>query len=291
MLEAGLIASRFLHYAALLLLFGAALYPLYGGDKTAIATLRLRPFLTAMAALALLSLLSWFLFAAAGMAGDIGAIANTSVLGAVLNTTDFGQLWSARLIVNLTLLIFLLLGRTRFVLLLAALLLASLAGTGHALEPPQARSWHVASDAIHLLAAGAWLGGLWPLARALGTERQPAQTAKTLLRFSMMGQGAVALLLVSGLINGRFLIGTPAGLMASLYGALLAAKILLFAAMVSLAALNRFWIGPRLNAADARDRAAWLGRLRRHVVAEQLLGFAVLAIVAWLGTLNPISVW
>jgi len=44
------------------------------------------------------------------------------------------------------------------------MLLVSLAGVGHSqIEEGAAGAVHVVSDAAHLLAAGAWLGGLVPL--------------------------------------------------------------------------------------------------------------------------------
>ncbi|MCP2001341.1 hypothetical protein [Nitrobacter winogradskyi] len=52
--------------------------------------------------------------------------------------------------------------------LLAAVLLASLAGTVHAqIEEDWAGVMHIVADAVPLLAAGAWLGDLIPLALIL----------------------------------------------------------------------------------------------------------------------------
>jgi hypothetical protein len=51
----------------------------------------------------------------------------------------------------------------------AAVLLATLAGTGHtAAERGLDRVVHLCVDALHLLAAGAWLGSLFPLIFLLG---------------------------------------------------------------------------------------------------------------------------
>ena len=70
------------------------------------------------------------------------------------------------------------------------------------------------------------------------------------------------------------------------YGRLLAFKLALFAAMLALAAANRFWITPAL-AQQTDDAPRWVARLRRHVFAEQALGLAVLMLVGVLGAQAP----
>jgi putative copper resistance protein D len=58
--------------------------------------------------------------------------------------------------------------------------------------------------------------------------------------------------------------------------------------MLGFAAMNRFWITPQfVRPLPTDDRHTWLGRLRKHVLAEQVLGLAVLAAVSILGTLQP----
>ena len=55
--------------------------------------------------------------------------------------------------------------------ILSAVLLASLAGVGHSqIEDGWAGVIHEASDVAHLLAAGAWLGGLVPLDHVFGEQ-------------------------------------------------------------------------------------------------------------------------
>jgi putative copper resistance protein D len=68
------------------------------------------------------------------------------------------------------------------------------------------------------------------------------------------------------------------------YGRLLMFKIGLFLAMLGLAAVNRLWISPALTTGN---QAVWLARLKRHVLAEQVLAALVLLAVAVLGTLDP----
>ena len=65
------------------------------------------------------------------------------------------------------------------------------------------------------------------------------------------------------------------------YGRLVLLKIGLFAAMVAIAAVNRFHLTPRLPAAGA------LRALQRNSLAETGLGLCVLLFVGALGTLAP----
>ena len=181
--------------------------------------------------------------------------------------------------------------------LLAALLFVSLAGTGHAqIEDGWAGVMHVVADAAHLLAAGAWLGGLIPLAlilhRDLGTDLNigPKDMDRILMRFSGMGYVAVATLIGSGLVNSWFLVGSLSGLLNTPYGQILLGKLALFGGMLALAVANRFWLVPSmsvLRTGTAGELAIWSTRLRRHVLGEQFLGYAVLLAVSILGTMQP----
>jgi putative copper resistance protein D len=177
---------------------------------------------------------------------------------------------------------------------LAAVLLASLAGTGHA--QIEEGVVHVASDAAHLLAAGAWLGGLVPLGFILLDYDYSIRNGepifdldRILLQFSGMGYVAVAMLIASGFVNSWFMIGSVTSLLKTLYGQILFGKLALFAAMLALAAANRFWLVPRLieTRAGSRAPAVWLGRLRYHVLGEQFLGLLILLAVSLLGTMRP----
>jgi copper resistance protein D len=96
----------------------------------------------------------------------------------------------------------------------------------------------------------------------------------------------VALLVLTGVINGWILIGPEQALNLgdTLYGRLLAVKLILFLAMLGLAAANRFRLTPMLGGAFEQQAAA---KLKRNVALETIAAFAILALVAWLGTLAP----
>ena len=172
MLEAGLIISRFLHFAAATALFGASLYPFYTYHVRAEAQpAQLSRWLTSTLAVAafvaLLSNVLWLAFVTANMNDALSAAVDPAALTSVIHDTGFGQLWIVRLTLNALVVVLavshLFFAKDRqqrlFLPLLAAALLASLAGTGHTqTNEHMGRYVHTASDAAHLLAAGAWLG-------------------------------------------------------------------------------------------------------------------------------------
>jgi copper resistance protein D len=307
MIDLGLVVARLLHYGAVTTLAGVSFFPLYAYAATEPKELfRWRQAVLLSAAVAaLLSGLLWFAFSVANMSGTLAGVADREVLWMVLNEMSFGRVWTARLVLSI-----IMVGlfwnrvvskfsprRDLITPVLAAVLLISLAGVGHSqIEEGVEGKIHVVSDAAHLLAAGAWLGGLVPLGYILllhGREREPAQRSdlnEILLRFSGMGYVAVATLIGSGVLNGVFLIGSVSALFATPYGQLLIVKLALFAGMLALAGSNRFWIVPSLTKARTDDRngsTVWTARLRYHVLGEQFLGLMVLLVVSVLGTMRP----
>jgi putative copper resistance protein D len=200
MADAGLILSRFCHYLAVTVLFGGVLFPLYAGAEDDDASLRRLKI--GAAVLTLVTALAWFAFTTASMAGDLSAIAEPPLLASVAATTGFGRLWMVRLALA-ALMIGLVRPRsagrwTRLAsALVAGILIASLAGTGHGSSPAGAAGWpHLAADGLHLLAAGAWLGAFPPLAMLvfgpLETESAVVRAHGALDAFSRIGPAVVA---------------------------------------------------------------------------------------------------
>ena len=94
----------------------------------------------------------------------------------------------------------------------------------------------------------------------------------------------------AGTVNGWFLVGPGniASLGQSTYGLLLIAKLLLFAGMLGLAALNRYRLTPALaQAIEEEDAPRAQALLRASLVVEGGLAIVILGLVAWLGTLSP----
>jgi putative copper resistance protein D len=166
-------------------------------------------------------------------------------------------------------------------------LIVLIAPAGHAGAQAGPEGWvHLVADAAHLLAAAAWLGGLPALAMYLGAaerdpQRQGETAARLTARFSWLGIACVGTLIASGVINSYFLLSGPGDLLSTTYGRVLALKLGLFAAMLAIAAANRFYLTPRL-----RDQGA-ARSLRRNSLIEVCLGAGVLLFVAILGTLEP----
>lgn len=294
---AGLIASRFVHYLALSVLFGGALFPFYGMASRAggpripswlALLLRLAAWLT------FLSALSWLLFTAANMSGNVSGMTDPGVLSLVLLDTGFGRVWAVRLVLAAGLAVLMLgggeIGRRRHYVVLAGalLLLTSIALTGHAGSDTGRFSFlHRAADAIHLIAAGVWIGALIVFSRMVLAALHCGSATSfhyALAQFSGTGTAAVVALVATGLINPGFLasLSTP-------YGRLLLAKLGMFGCMLMLAAVNRFWLTPRLALAlhSGTGLGAATGLLRASMLIETALALLVLLSVAWLGTLAP----
>jgi putative copper resistance protein D len=282
-LEAGLVVSRFFHFIAVLLLFGWLLFPLavnHGRPPP-------RQALVALATLALLSGAGWFVLTAGLMAGDISKALAPATLATVVSQTDFGPLWLARLGLIAMIAAWVSLAprlepRSLLLTVASGLAVVSLAATGHTQVGVGAIvALHSGADALHLVAAGAWLGGIFGLAAMLRGERD-MQTTAAVRSFSGLGYGAVAVLLASGVVNAWTLLSGPTALVLTDYGRLLSIKILFFLAMLGLAATNRLWLTPKLGSENGLAVAA---KLRRNVLVELALGVTVVAIVSLLGTL------
>jgi putative copper resistance protein D len=156
---------------------------------------------------------------------------------------------------------------------------------------------HLASDIIHTLAASIWIGTLIVFCMLLFSSSQTSASQSILLNalngFAGIGSALVAILIVTGVVNSWFLVGPNKlnGLWSTPYGQLLLTKVALFLGMLGLAALNRFRLAPALASRLEQDysKVDTLAGLRRSIVLESGIAFVVLGLVAWLGTLAPIS--
>jgi putative copper resistance protein D len=304
-----LVIARAVHLAATLLLTGALTFhcfvaaPVFrakaGAAFEACLGVRLTRIIWAALATALVSGAAWLVLLAAEI-GDV-PVADALAQGlpwTVLTQTTFGDAWTLRLEMAALLAALLLARRPNgFAIIdvvcamLAAALAASLAWTGHAagMEGIDG-AVHLASDALHLVAAGAWLGALWPFALLLAAARRAGDPAAAAIaaqatqRFSILGMICVATILATGVINTWEILGTAAFSVTTDYNRLLLAKIGLFIAMVTIAAVNRQRLTPRLSGADPR-RA--MRQLQWNSLTETGLGLLIVAIVAVLGRMTP----
>jgi copper transport protein len=153
---------------------------------------------------------------------------------------------------------------------------------GHAAGPSSLRSVNLLVQWLHLLAVGAWIGGLvWLLAGLRGRER-PEQLASA-VRFSKLAAPVLGLVAVTGLSRALHLAGGWRGLLDSPYGRFLDLKVALFLGLVLLGALNRFRVVPAL----ADGVRLGLDSLRRNVRGEVALAACILVVTAVLSQLPP----
>jgi putative copper resistance protein D len=191
MTEGALALFRFLHFTAAMLLWGATVLRL--GQVMAPGERRIA---CGLSVINLVAALGW-LAAEAAVAGNGWAdAANPAVLMPLLQRTWFGVVWAPHLL--LALVLPLVAWRATGPAMLAigtGLNLAAPGLIGHAVLPSGGLSiLHQALSVLHLLAAGFWVGGLVLVARLLAG----APETRLLRRFSVIGHGAVATVIVTG---------------------------------------------------------------------------------------------
>jgi copper resistance protein D len=256
-------------------------------------------------AFSVLSGAAWLVLTAASMSGQPAEqVYASGVLWVVLSQTVFGNDWLARFVVACFLAaIFVPFFSARnakpawlkaAAVVLAGAFVGSLAFAGHAIGAQGLEGIvHPVADIVHLLAASAWVGSLVPLALLLAIEEADAAAlaaARTAtLRFSTLGIASVATILITGIVNSWYLVGSIAAFTESEYGRLLLLKIALFALMVAIACVNRLWLTPAINDTNLAAALTACRRLRRNAAVEAFLGAVIIAIVAVLGTLPPAS--
>lgn len=298
-----IIATRLALFADLGLLFGAPLFGLYalrGEERSNL--LRFRTLVATLAALGMVLSGIGFMLTAAAMAGTGLSGVDRGLLAMLLSETNVGWAFAAREVTLILAFLYAILLANRPVplLLLAsasgAVAIGTLAWSGHAAATEgSAGTAHLIADIIHLLAASAWIGALAMLVALMvpGAEASPERlrtTHRALAGFGVAGTIIVGLIVLSGLVNGLFLVG-PGNILSlgsTLYGQLLLVKLGLFGVMLFLAGSHRFRLTPALGAALADDApAAAVSALRYSLGIEMGLGVTILALVAWLGTLAP----
>ncbi len=319
LLSLPLIGARVIHFASTVTVAGVVLFLFFVEGPAlrkecrrawpALASFHSQLLIIAWLSLAMsiLSGAAWLLFLSAGITGS--SVAQVIVDGTaqtVLTRTQFGHDSEARLVLALLLAVaFLRLRRTlgwrlaegSSAAALAVGFLGTLAWSGHGGATPGLRGdVHVTADALHLIAAGAWIGGLLPLRLLLSSAAKgPGAIGVSIardatLRFSTLGMVAVATLILTGFVNAWILVGGVSALVEFQYGRLLLLKIGIFLVLLVVAAINRTRLTPRL----AKAAVDWshpstdaLRGLKRNCLVEAVLGLTILIIVGVLGTISP----
>ena len=307
-----LVIARAFHLASTLLLAGTISFRVFvaapafrgeaGGRLQDSVRIRLTRIIWAALIVATISGAAWLVFLAGEIGGlSVGDALSEGLAWIVLTQTQFGIDWMVRMTMASLLAMLLLLpthadGYVCAVdaasAVLAAGLLASLAWAGHAAATTGFDGTiHRGGDALHLIAAGAWLGGLWPLAILLGNARRAGDPAAAAIahyaagRFSILGMISVAAILATGGVNTYQLLGTWTFAIDTDYSRLLLMKIGLFIIMLRIAAVNRLRLMPRLSGEGAIKHV--MRQLEWNCLAEAGFGILILAIVAVLGRIPP----
>lgn len=221
--------------------------------------------------------LGWLLLQSAALAGS------AADAPAVLQDTLFGHLVLARLgflgLAGLALV-------RRWpwpAAVLAGAAVVTQAGHGHAWAMWDGPSWLLLSSTVHLLAAGAWLGGLLPLL-LLVAAAPPGVAVLASRRFSLLGTECVLLLAGTAGFQAFVLVGTLPGLVGTGYGLVALAKLAGFLGLLGFAACNRFRLTPALGGTAS---AAAKHCLVRSIALEVVVGVLVVLAAGLLTSLPP----
>jgi copper resistance protein D len=282
---------RFAHFLAAMLAFGMSAYlRAYAPERLRLALSPAARRVALIASLvALITAIAWLTLESAAMADDWSAALDPEAIAAVLTDTAFGRAWSLHLALATALVAVVAFGpRARWgpTALASAALLASLGLVGHAtMQIGVEGVVHRANHAVHLLAAGAWIGGLVPFAlclRAYERDDLRRDTVRAMAAFSFWGQLIVAAIVLTGVVNIALTSHHPPLPPTTPYRALLVAKLVIVAIMIALALFNRFVLTPRL-----KSSANALATVRATSAMEVALGCAVIALVSVFALLDP----
>jgi len=199
-----------------------------------------------------------------------------SMLGLVAFDTRFGAVMLVR--VAIVALWFAAVDRRGIVIALALLDIAALSLLGHGAASALPVFGAVVLG-LHIGGASLWLAGM--AAALFGIARQ--RDGVTALRgFAPLGLACVSLLAITGLLNLQIVTGDILAAFAGGYGAILIAKLICFAAMLGLAAVNRFALLPQLDRPGVAAHHAMLA-----LAAETVLGCVVVGLAALLSSMPP----
>lgn len=167
--------------------------------------------------------------------------------------------------------------------------------TGHAAGGDGPRWVTLPADVFHVLAAGAWIGGLsvvlylehrWR--RSPGEDPGRAESPESLLPtlvpvFSPMAVASVGILIATGTMASWIHVRSLEDLFAGTWGRLLILKLAIVLVVLGLGALNWRRITPRLSEVEGPPR------MRRAAALELALGTVVLLVTALLVRTSPMG--
>ena len=252
----------------------------------------------------LLSGLAGLAYQAAVATGRASALIDAEAWIALVEGSQFGTVWMVRhgfllLLAGLILLRERELSTVDWVAwrvegwALAAVGAGAMAWAGHAAA---VEAWGVAAaitDAIHVTAAGAWMGSLLPLALLLGAaSREAGADARPYAvlaarRFSTVALAAMIVLVATGLGNAWVQVGGVPALIGTRYGWLLCIKVALLIPILALAARGRNRLLPALSGEAATVGRPSMARLAGFVGWELGIAAVILVVTSWLSVTAP----
>jgi putative copper resistance protein D len=165
-------------------------------------------------------------------------------------------------------------------LLFAAATIASSVMTSHAMARLEFRAPLVAFTALHQAATAVWLGGLPYLLVAIRRAANPDLARQLSAKFSQLALFSVCVLGTAGLVLGYAYVGSFSAAYGTSYGAMVAAKVILFGLLLFLGALN-YQLVRRGSASSI------VSSLKRFGEAEIGIGITVILTAASLTSLPP----
>jgi len=235
-----------------------------------------------------------FLLNVADMAGVSLNAVDWNLALTILTSSTLGLAFIARCLAALVYSVLMGKGRPNTAMIAGGMAAITLAWSGHGGSSQGALGVvRLIGDMLHLLAASAWVGALVLFILTLFSVRPSsgydAQRSGALLSaFALPGTIIVGTLLLTGISNMLFIAPPSAWpqMAKGSYGRAMFIKLVLFFGMLSLATINRFVLTPRLLEGDG-NHAVNVRAAKISIAAETVAGIAILALVAWLGMLDP----
>jgi len=228
----------------------------------------------------------------------------------ILSSTRLGEYWIFRFaVVVAALAVSIIIARARkpskgsWGLVLAIGMLLSLS-TSLASHNAAATNYNPAinllSDWIHLIAVGAWVGGLAYLAVAIYSMKSLRESKGKLVggllrRFSSVAVTCVGVIGITGIYNLVLEVGSLSALLDTAYGRILLVKMAIFAPMIGLGAFNQFVLYNKIARTSAKATRInqrhnrWFGRFKLSIRSEMTLGIILLLVVGLLTASAPIA--
>lgn len=150
---------------------------------------------------------------------------------------------------------------------------------GHAVVAERWRTLAIAGDVLHVLAGGAWAGGLgalaWTMAKLARFPDTDDAVATLIDRFGPLAIAGASTLLATGVLAAAVQLRAPSDVLATSYGRILLVKV----AVVATAAV----LGRRHSLTAARDvRAGKRAAVARSIAGEVLVMVVVFSVTALL---------